>query len=64
MYQGVFEARKIKGLWVVAQGLVYDTFDIEKHTCSHKIILDKIAKNGYSSLSEKEKEYLFKQSKK
>ena len=27
-------------------------------------ILDKIAKNGYSSLSEKEKEYLFKQSKK
>ncbi len=27
-------------------------------------ILDKIAKNGYSSLSEKEKEYLFRQSKK
>ena len=27
-------------------------------------ILEKIAKNGYASLSEKEKEYLFKQSKK
>ena len=27
-------------------------------------ILEKIAKNGYSSLSEKEKEFLFRQSKK
>ena len=42
LYQGVFEARKIKGLWVVAQGLVYDTFDTQKHTCSHKAVVEKI----------------------
>ena len=28
------------------------------------VILEKIAKNGYSSLNEKEKEFLFRQSKK
>ena len=42
LYKGVFEARKIKGLWVVAQGLVYDTFSTQKHTCTHKKILEKI----------------------
>lgn len=47
LYQGVFEARKIKGLWVVAQGLVYDTFDIKKHTCAHKEIVEKIQKNEF-----------------
>ena len=47
LYQGVFEARKIKGLWVVAQGLVYDTFNPDKHTCSHKQILEKINNNEF-----------------
>lgn len=47
LYQGVFESRKIKGLWVVAQGLVYDTFDYEKHTCSHRQVLEKIEKNEF-----------------
>ncbi len=42
LYTGVFEARKIKGLWVVAEGLVYDTFSVKKHTCSHKQVLEKI----------------------
>ena len=48
LYSGVFEARKIKGLWVVAQGLVYDTFSAEKHTCSHRQILEKISKNEFA----------------
>ena len=47
LYKGVFEARKIKGLWVVAQGLVYDTFDIKKHTCTHREILEKINNNEF-----------------
>lgn len=34
---------KLKGLWVVAEGLVYDTFNELKHTCSHTQILEKIA---------------------
>ena len=44
LYQGVFESRKIKGLWIIAQGLVYDTFCPDKHTCSNKEILEKIRK--------------------
>ncbi len=43
LYSGPFEARKIKGLWVVADGLVYDTFSSSKHTCAHDDILKKIA---------------------
>ena len=42
LYKGAFEARKIKGLWVIAEGLVYDTFSDEKHTCSHSEILENI----------------------
>ena len=43
-----------------------DEFRSEKAERSVKIdsILDKIAKSGYDSLNEKEKEYLFKNSKK
>ena len=43
-----------------------DEFRSEKAERSIKIdaILDKIAKSGYDSLKEKEKEYLFKHSKK
>ncbi len=47
LYRGVFEARKIKGLWVVADGLVYDTFSPLKHTCLHEEILRKIANNDF-----------------
>lgn len=47
LYSGAFKARKIKGLWVVAEGLVYDTFSEEKHTCSHDVILEKIARNDF-----------------
>ena len=47
LYSGVFESRKIKGLWIVAQGLVYDTFNYEKHTCNHEKILEKISKNEF-----------------
>lgn len=43
LYSGAFEARKINGLWVVAEGLVYDTFDVSKHTCAHSVVLEKIA---------------------
>ncbi len=45
LYKGAFEARKIQGLWTVADGLVYDTFCEEKHTVSKTEILEKIEKN-------------------
>lgn len=32
MYSGVFYQRYIKGLWVVAEGVIYDMFDKLKHT--------------------------------
>jgi PBSX family phage terminase large subunit len=47
LYKGPFEARKIKGLWVVADGLVYDSFSPQKHTCSHNDILRKIQNNDF-----------------
>lgn len=31
MYSGVFYKRYIQGLWTVAEGIVYDMFDIDKH---------------------------------
>lgn len=31
MYSGVFYQRYIKGLWVVAEGVIYDMFDNSKH---------------------------------
>lgn len=31
MYYGVFYQRYVLGLWVAAEGLVYDMFDMEKH---------------------------------
>jgi|GEM_PF-1491795 len=42
LYTGAFKARKIDGLWIVADGLVYDTFNLEKHTLPHLEILEKI----------------------
>ena len=47
LYSGAFEARKIKGLWVVADGLVYDTFSEAKHTCVCSDILTKIKNNEF-----------------
>lgn len=34
MYAGVFYKRYILGLWVMAEGLVYDMFDADRHTGS------------------------------
>ncbi|MEE3349120.1 MAG: PBSX family phage terminase large subunit [Candidatus Gastranaerophilaceae bacterium] len=45
LYQGAFKARKIDGLWIVADGLVYDTFCRSKHVLPHSQMLDKILKN-------------------
>ena len=41
-YKGVFYSRFILGLDVVAEGLVYDTFSMSKHTCNHEQILEMI----------------------
>lgn len=35
MYTGVFKKRYIDGLWVLAEGLIYDFFDKDIHTFSH-----------------------------
>lgn len=45
LYQGAFKARKIDGLWIVADGLVYDTFSASKHTLKHIEIINKINQN-------------------
>ena len=42
LYTGAFKARKIDGLWIVAEGLVYDTFNTDKHTITPAEILQKI----------------------
>lgn len=47
LYKGAFENRKIKGLWVAADGLVYDTFNTDKHTVSREVVLEKIRKNEF-----------------
>lgn len=48
LYTGAFKARKIDGLWIVADGLVYDTFNRDKHTIAHTELLQKIANNEIS----------------
>ena len=45
LYQGAFRARKIEGLWIVADGLVYDTFNSAKHVIKQEQILEKIQSN-------------------
>ncbi len=45
LYTGAFKARKIDGLWIVAEGLVYDTFNRDKHTLPQAEIFQKI-ENG------------------
>lgn len=39
MYSGVFYKRYILGLWVVAEGVIYDMFDAAKHTVNKLIDL-------------------------
>ena len=48
LYNGVFRARKIDGLWIVAEGLVYDTFNPDKHVICHEQILNKVRENVLS----------------
>lgn len=48
MYSGVFYKRYILGLWVVAEGIVYDMFDAVKHTVSE--LKDLITDNYYVSI--------------
>ncbi len=46
LYSGAFKARKIDGLWIVAEGLVYDTFNTSKHVISHNQIIEKVKTNN------------------
>ena len=45
LYKGVFKKRKIDGLWIVADGLVYDTFKRDKHSISGTKLFEKIQKS-------------------
>ena len=47
MYSGVFYQRYIKGLWVVAEGVIYDMFDKTKHIVES--ITDLVKDNYYVS---------------
>lgn len=47
LYSGAFYERKILGQWVIAEGLVYDTFSMDKHTCSRGEVLDMIRNNKF-----------------
>lgn len=47
MYSGVFYQRYIKGLWVVAEGVIYDMFDRAKHIVES--INDLVKDNYYVS---------------
>ena len=46
-YKGTFYERFILGKWIIAEGLVYTSFDIDKHTCSHTEILEKIEQGEF-----------------
>lgn len=37
-YTGVFYDRFIRGLWVIAEGIIYDMFDAKKHVVKHEDI--------------------------
>lgn len=47
LYSGAFYERKILGQWVIAEGLVYDTFNMEKHTCSRAEVLEMMKENKF-----------------
>ena len=48
MYTGVFFKRYILGLWVVAEGVIYDMFDATKHTI--KQLIEMITTTYYVSI--------------
>ena len=47
LYSGAFYERKILGQWVIAEGLVYDTFSLEKHTCTRDEVFEMIKQNKF-----------------
>lgn len=47
LYTGAFYERKILGQWVIAEGLVYDTFNREKHTCTREHVLNMIKNHEF-----------------
>lgn len=42
MYTGMFYKRYILGIWAVAEGIIYDMFDEEKHVVDYEDIKDKL----------------------
>ena len=48
-YTGVFYDRFIRGLWVIAEGIIYDMFDPKKHVVKHKDIADLLTESSYVS---------------
>lgn len=46
MYSGVFFQRYILGLWVMAEGIIYDMFDVNKHVKSIKTFFSVLLKDG------------------
>jgi len=47
LYTGAFYERKILGQWVIAEGLVYDTFSKDKHLCHKSDIFRMIENNEF-----------------
>jgi PBSX family phage terminase large subunit len=50
MYSGVFWKRFIEGLWVIAEGVIYDMFDPEKHIWQEREQDDFIPDSRYISV--------------
>lgn len=48
MYTGVFYKRYILGLWTIAQGIIYDMFDAEKHVIHE--VPEELTKERYISI--------------
>lgn len=48
MYTGVFYKRYILGLWTIAQGIIYDMFDAEKHAIHE--VPEELTKECYISI--------------
>lgn len=48
-YTGVFYDRFIRGLWVIAEGIIYDMFDAKKHVVKYADIADKLTDATYVS---------------
>lgn len=40
MYTGVFFKRYIMGLWAMAEGIIYDMFDLDKHTVDYNGLIN------------------------